>query len=194
MFNNPHFDNVRRIFADQFESDGSGYLYRKGMKGPPIRVSEAERDTFISDFNRHLRLAAWSVVPTTVLLIGLLVIFIPDVDSPIAQTATYIGIGCILVPFLLVYYWAWNRPARELERRPVEGNARSREEVRRLMFAKLTYGRLALAVVFAAAMVWKVSAKNDVLHGWGVLWLIFAAALVVFAGIQAFRKWRYERS
>ena len=131
---------------------------------------------------------------TTVLLIGLLVIFIPDVDSPAAQTATYIGIGYILAPFLLAYYWAWNRPARALERRPLEGNARSREEVRRLMFAKMTYGRLALAVVFAFATVWKVSAKNDVLHGWGVLWLIFAAVLVVFAGIQAFRKWRYERT
>ena len=34
---------------------------------------------------------------------------------------------------------------------------------------------------------------TDVLHGWGRLWLVFGAALVLLAGIQAFRKWRFER-
>jgi hypothetical protein len=57
----------------------------------------------------------------------------------------------------------------------------------------MTYGQLGFAVVVALALVWKVSARNDVLHGWGVLWLLFAAALIAGAGVQAFRKWRYER-
>lgn len=194
MFGNSHVENVRRMFADQFEPDCAAFLYRQSMKGEPIRVSEAERDGFIRDFNRRLRFGMWLLVPATLLVIGLLVLLVPDVDGPAAQTAGYIGIGCIMVPFLTGYYWAWNKPARDLERRPTEGEARSREDVRRLMFAKMTYGQLGLAVVAALALVWKVSAENDVLHGWGIFWLVFAAALIAGAGIQAFRKWRYDRN
>jgi hypothetical protein len=98
-----------------------------------------------------------------------------------------------LVPFLLLYLWAWNAPARELERRPLAGQARTPEEVRQIMFAKMTYGQLGFAVVCAVLLVWKVSAKNDVFHGWSILWLVFAAALITASGIQALRKWHHER-
>ncbi len=91
------------------------------------------------------------------------------------------------------YYWAWNAPARELERRTPVGSARTREEVRRLMLSKITYGQLGFAVLAAFALLWNASTKGDVLHGWGILWVVFAAALVVIAAIQAFRKWRFDR-
>ena len=45
-------------------------------------------------------------------------------------------------------------------------------------------------VVIAFVLVLQVSSKHDVLHGWGLLWLVLAAALVTVAGVQAFRKWR----
>lgn len=193
MFSNPHFDRVRQMFADQFEPDGSGFLYRKGMKGPAIRVSEAERDEFIAVFNKRLRYSMWSIVPATVILILLLVWLVPDVDSTAGHVAMWIGIAAILAPFMAGYYWAWTAPARDLVRRPQEGAALSEEEVRHLKFSKMTYGQLGFAVLAAVALVWKVSADTDVLHGWGMLWLIFAGLLIAGAGIQAFRKWHYER-
>jgi len=61
------------------------------------------------------------------------------------------------------------------------------------MLSRMTYGQLGIAVLAAAALVWNQSTKHDVLHGWGILWLVFAAALVVGAAVQAYRKWRYER-
>lgn len=193
MFGNSHFARVRELFSDQFEPDGAGFLYRKSMKGAAIRVTEGERDAFISAFNRRLRYAAWSIVPATLLLIGLLVVLVPDVDSPTAQVAMYVGLALILAPFLLAYYWAWNAPSRELERRPLASEARSRDEVRQLMFAKMTYGQLGLAAAGGVLLVWKVSAKHDVFHGWGVLWLVFASLLIAVAAIQACRKWLFER-
>lgn len=193
MFSNPHLDRLRQTFAEQFEPDGGSFLYRKSMKGAPIRVSVDERDRFIASFNRWLRYSAWSILPATLILIGLLVWLIPDVESTAGHVATYAGIALILVPFLAGYYWAWNAPARELERRPQEGSARSRDEVRQLIFSKMTYGQLGFAVLAGLALVWKASADTDVFHGWGVLWLIFAGLLIVIAGIQALRKWRYER-
>jgi hypothetical protein len=136
---------------------------------------------------------SWTIVPATLLLISLIVVLVPDVESPAADAAIYLGIGLIIVPFMALFYWAWNAPARELERRTPVGRARTGEEVRRLMFSRITYGQLGTAVLAAVALVWNQSTKYDVLHGWGVLWLVFAAALVLGAAIQAYRKWRYER-
>ena len=193
MFKSSHWDNARRVFADQFERDGNGFLYRKGMKGPPIRVSEAERDAFIRYFDRRLRLIGWSTLPASLLLV-LFVVWIASVKSSYADPAIYIGLACLLTLTLAGFYQAWSRPAHELERRAPEGNARSPDEMRRLNFTKMTYGRLALAAVAAPALVLNVSAKYDVMHGWGILWLFFAGGIMALAGIQAFRKWRYERT
>jgi hypothetical protein len=193
MFGNSHFERVHQLFADQFEPDGAGFLYRKSMKDAPIRVTEEERNDFVSVFKRRLRYGAWSLVPTTLLLIGLPVVLGLDIDSPSTQAAAYVGLALIMAPFLAIYYWAWKAPARQLERRPSVGEARSRAEVRELMFAKITYGQLALAVISALLLVWKVSAENDVIHGWDVLWLVLAAALIFGVAVQAFRKWRHER-
>ncbi len=54
-----NFDRVRQMFADQFEPDAQGFVYRKSMKGAPIRVSAVERDRYIATFNRYTRYASW---------------------------------------------------------------------------------------------------------------------------------------
>lgn len=66
--------------------------------------------------------------------------------------------------------------------------------MRRISLAKLTYGQLALVPLLAAALVWQMSAKYDVYHGWGRLWFITGGALVALAAVQAVRKWICERS
>ena len=193
MFWDDHFEQVRQVFADQFEPDGTGFLYRKSLRRAPIRVTEAERDGFIRTFNRRLRYAGWSILPGTMLLILLLALFVPDIDSVSGQIDMWMGFGLILVSFLLAYRWAWNAPSRELERRTPVGPQRTRQEMRRVMFARLTYAQLGSVVGVAFLLVLQVSSKSDVLHGWGILWLVLAAALVIGAGILAFRKWRSER-
>jgi peptidoglycan/LPS O-acetylase OafA/YrhL len=193
MFNNPHFDRLRQSFSDQFEPDGSSFLYRKWMKGAPIRISREERDEFVRAFNRRLRYSAWSIVPTTVILILLLAWLVPDTKSATANFATYFGIALILFPFMAGYYWAWNAPARALVHRPEVGPPRSRQEARKIGFSKMTYGQLGFAALAGIALVWKVSADTDIRHGWGRLWLVFAGLLIAGAGVQALRKWRIER-
>ena len=193
MFWNDDFAPVRQVFADQFEPDGTGFLYRKSLRRAPIRVTEAERDGFIRTFNRRLRYAGWSILPGTMLLILLLALFVPDIDSVSGQIDMWMGFGLSLASFLLAYRWAWNVPSRELERRTPVGPRRTRQEMRRVMFARLTYAQLGSVVGMAFLLVLQVSSKGDVLHGWGILWLVLAAALVIGAGIQALRKWRNER-
>lgn len=192
VFSNPYTSNRRRAFADQFEADGTGFLYRKYMKGPAIRVTEAERDEFISAFQRRLRYAVWATVPAMLLLIGALVLLVPDADSPESDTVIWAGLIAIVIPFLAASFWAWNAPARELARRTPAGEARTREEVEQIAFSQMTYGRLASAFGLALVLLWNALNRHDVLHGWDILWLGCSAALMIGVAIQVFRKWTYE--
>lgn len=193
MFGNQHFDRVRDIFADQFQPDGSGFLYRKSSKGAAIKVSAAERDAFVAGFNRKLRNSIWGILAATMLLIGVLVVLLPDVRGTAGQVSIYAGVFAIVGIFMLVYYSAWNEPMRQLDRRPITQAALTREEARRVGLAKLSYGQLCFAVVAALALVFRQSGEHDVTQGWGLLWPIFAGLLILGAAWQALRKWRSER-
>ena len=193
MFKNQHLERVRKLFADQFQPDGDAFVYRKNMKGVPIHVSEAERDAFVFAFNRRSLYWMWSIFPATLLLIGGLVAFGPDANGPYAHIAIFVGLAVILTPMMVGYYWAFKAPARELAQRPALGEALTADEVRKLRFSKMTYQNLGFAVLGSLGLLWKVSTRTDVLHGWGTLWLVFTAAIISVAGVQAFRKWRFER-
>lgn len=194
MLGNSHFDRVREIFADQFEKDANGFRYRRGMKGALYRVSEAERDQFVTTFNKRLRYASWAIAPATIILILMLACFIPDSDSAFAEGAIWGGVGAILIPFMVIYYWAWNAPSRELQSRAPEGAALTRDEARSLALSKITYRQLGLGAAFGVGLVWTKSVDVDVFHGWGVIWLIFGVALVALSVVQAIRKWRYSQN
>lgn len=193
MFGNARSDHLRQIFADQFSVGEHGLINRKHQKGAPIRVSKAERDGFVAAFNKRIRYATWFIFPATVALILLLVWLTPGADSPVSLIAMWGGIVAILLPFMMIYYWAWNAPSRELERRTPEGPALTEEEARALAFSKITYAQLALAALIGVWLIWKMSTKVDVFHGWGVVWLAFGAAVVVIAGVQAVRKWYFNQ-
>lgn len=193
MFGNSSFDHVRQIFADQFTRDAHGYVYRKSQKGAQFRISKVERDDFIATFNRRIRYSNVAMVAATVLLILLLAWQISDSESYEATIALWIGLGAIIVPFVAFYYWSWNAPARELQCRTPVSAALNANEARALGFSKISYGQLGLAAVMGVGLVWKQSLKTDVLHGWGLIWLIAGVSLVLLAAVQTFRKWRYHQ-
>jgi hypothetical protein len=193
MFGNTHLDRLRQAFADQFSDDGRGFIYRKDQKGVPVCVSELERDGFVATFDKRISYALWPIVPATLSLILLLVWLTPDSDSPAAQIGMWGGIAAILLPSLAIIYWAWGAPSRELECRLPEGPALPKEEARALALFKITYGQLALAAFMGTGLVWKMSTKTHLFHGTGLLWLVLGASLVVVAGVQALRKWRFSQ-
>lgn len=193
MFGNSHFDHVRQIFSDQFSSDDHGYVYRKNQKGAGIRVSETERDDFIAAFNRRSRYATWSIFPATIALILLLAWLSPGSDSSETDIAIWIGLGAILLPFLVFLYWSWNAPDRELRGRTPESAALDRSEARALAFSKITYGQLGLAAAMGVGLVWKQSLETDLLHGWGIIWSLMGGGLVLLSAVQVIRKWRFSR-
>lgn len=194
MPGNQNFGRGRQGFAAQFEADGSSFLYRKNMKGAPIRVSEGERDAFVNSFNRRFRYAFWSVLSLITLLIAVVVILVPNSNRALGQLVVTIGAACIILPYTVAMRWAWNAPARELERRAPAGPARSDEEFRRIKLSKMTYGQLGLAAFVVCAGLLRVSMRVDGLHGWGIVFTAFTAVLVLILAVQAVQKWRLDRS
>jgi hypothetical protein len=106
-----------------------------------------ERDEFVTTFKKHIRYATWSIVPLTIGLILLLVWLVPDADGPAAQISMWVGLAAILLPFLVIFYWAWNAPSRQLESRTPEGVRLTKEEARALAFSKITCGQPAFAAL-----------------------------------------------
>jgi len=193
MFGNSEFDHVRQIFQDQFSTDSNGFIYRKDQKGVPIRVSEFERDNFCAVFNKKIRYAVWSAIPATIILILLLVWLGADTKSAMGNMAIWVGLAAIFVSLMAMYYWVWNAPARALQHRTPEGAALTKEEARAVTWSQITYSRLALVAAAGVGLVWKMSLKMDVLHGGGVVWLVFGSILIALAGIQVIRKWLFNQ-
>jgi len=184
---------TRKSFADQFEQDGSSFIYRQSQKGEAITVSADERSRFIDEFDRNLRRGTWIMYIGLALGLGGAVLFSVLRGSDLSQAAIFVGIGIVIAPYVAYNSWVGRAPARELAgRTPIAGKF-SPDEVRRMRFQRVTYGQLATAALAGLAIPFFGSAHQDVFSGWNRLWLVFGAALIAFVAIQAFRKWRFEQ-
>lgn len=191
--NSGSWGRVRQTFLDQFQPDGTGFLYRKSQTGEGYRLSSADRDRFVEQFDRHLGRAKW------IIGIGLAVVVVAAgglsmrEDTDLSQVAIFAGIGMVMVPYLAYFRWAWAEPARELANRVPVAGERLPDEIQRLKFQRLTYGKLASAALGGLAIPFLGSSHQNVFSGWSRLWLAFGGAIVLLAAVQAFRKWQFER-
>jgi hypothetical protein len=192
MFGGSNFDRSRKMFADQFEPDGQNFLYRKYMRGAPVRVSAAERDRYAATFDRFLKYQFWGMAAGIVVLTASVVSYavVTNVDLPVM--ALYAGLGAILAAFMAGHFWIWNFPARELRGRPTIADTRSRAEMKRLYLERLTYGQIATAAGAAIVLLLRFRSGGSLLSGWNLLWTGMAAVMLVLCAVQAFRKWRLE--
>lgn len=187
------WDAARQSFADQFEQDGRAFVYRRSQKGEAIRVTTEERQNFIDGFDRNLWRAMFVMVACMVLIIGGMIVVgaLKGWDPP--EGVIVAGIVAACIPYFVCYRWAWGAPSRALEGRTPIAGARSRDEVRWLTFQKMTYGNLAVAAAGGLVFPFIGSRQGSVFSGWGRLWLAAGAVLILLAGVQAFRKWRFEQ-
>jgi len=186
--------DARKIFADQFEPDGDGFLYRKSGRGAPIRVTAAERDQFIDDFNRRFRYMVWGSAGATMAAIVLLLAFEAEL-TPIFNgyeivIAPVLGVLVILIANQKVY----GAPARELEHRHPVGFERSRDEVRRRALAKVNWAFLAVTAMGGVVYFASHVPKSGFDSGWGAMWIAGAVFYFVAMIGAAYWKWRYGRT
>ena len=186
------FDLIRKQFADQFEPDGDGFFYRRYGRDAAIRVTADEKQRFIATFNCHLKFAFWGMMVAIVALAIICVTYAVETNTEISDRTIYIGLGVITVAFIAANFWARSLPTRELRYRATVGERRSRDEMRRLMIEKITYGQLAMVGLIGVYCLLRVNYHADLLSGFNAFWLIGGALDLVLALIQAFRKWRFE--
>jgi len=185
-------DNVRRMFADQFQVEDGRLVYRKSLKGPPIPVSEAERDGYIAQFRRGLGRVYWSFVGGIIVAAtaGFIVSLAMRLDPYILTEITVLA---ALAVFVLLWRRLWNAPAREMAARLPVGHALDRGETQRRMLHRMTWGQFVLGLVAPAIVLARVGSDYDLLYGWNRLWLVGSALYLGLLAWQAYRKWRLTR-
>ena len=187
------FDQVREIFANQFEADDDGYLYRQNSKAAPIRVSARERDGFVADFNRDLRIGIWGMFAAMGAILALMLFILPlDVDSDASMVPIGAGFVMIFIVAIVSQGWAFRAPARTLTGRAAVGAARTKDEMQRRMLQKMDYRNIAgttAALVAVAALR----------YHWGQppfsgVNLFILCIIPLLLGGGAFTAWRKYRS
>jgi hypothetical protein len=193
MFGNSNLDRMRQGFADQFEPDGSNYLYRRRLKDAPIQVTAAERDRYVENYSRFVRYWYWGTLGGTILVALLFVTYAMETND-FPKLGLYIGLGFLFILLMGANYWARDLPTRELRGRGTSGDAWTPQDVKRITFSKITYGRLAGGVALALFIPFRVGLHANLLEGWNRLWFAVSAGLILLCAVQAFRKWRFESS
>jgi len=194
MFIDQAFDRLRQLYADQFESSGDGFFYRKNLKEAPILVSAAEHARYIAAYDKFIKYGPRSIIAGILAVTIGTVAYATAMNTDIPDIALYAGIIIVMIVFVAANQWARNLPARELRGRGTEGKARSRAEVRREYLRKTTYSQIAATVGAILFALFALNAREDLMSGWNRLWIAFGAITIALAGVQAFRKWRLEQA
>jgi hypothetical protein len=187
------WDRARQAFSDQFEQDGSSFIYRRSQKGEAIRVSDEERSKFINEHDRNLRRAKWIIYVGLILATTCAIAFSLLTSSDLSEGAIAASVVIVMVPYIAYYRWAWGAPSRELEGRTPIAGERPSDEIRRLRLQRITYRQLATAAGVGLAVPFFESTRQDIFSGWNRIWLILGAAIILLAAVQAFRKWRFDQ-
>src|SRR5262249_33874650 len=138
------------------------------------------------------RYVIWGGVVFTV--IGILVLSFLSPDILDSRWGHFVLIVPLVVMIMIANFWIWNAPFRALKDRPTSGDGFSRVEARNYFLTKTSYlqffGFLALFLIF----LFKQSQAENLFIGWGRLWLLFAAVLIVLVLWRVYQKWQIERA
>ena len=174
----------------RFEPDGDGFVFRQNLRAPGFRVSTAERDKFVSDFARGLRIANWGVGVATVILIGAGVWIQLSLSVTWPSYAYFLLILPLIGGFVAWTSWIRNAPVRAISTRAAVAPARSKDEARRIGFERLTWRHFGLAGLLWASLLVRVGVQHNLLEGWYRLFLVATAIVLVLFCVQAYRKFK----
>jgi uncharacterized membrane protein YozB (DUF420 family) len=186
-----------RQFAGQFDIYQNQLVYRRMSKGPPIRVSEEERDRFIADFDINVIRLFWVMFFAIIFLAaGLIVldetntIAMPDwVPIPAIMTLIFVGIYFIRRALIA--------PAAVLSQRAAMGGERSTAELKQVYLRQMIWPHVFVplplglaAAAFAILARPQFHSEHPYISGAIIL---FAAYMIVGGSITIYQKWRAER-
>jgi hypothetical protein len=113
---------------------------------------------------------------------------VPPSTLILSDPLFYGGLGIIVLPASALMYWLGGAPARTFRGRDSLGPEPTKNEVRAVSFRKMSYQRLAFVALVGGAS-YAYIARGE----WDRRWMVIPPLIVLFAAVQAFRKWRFER-
>lgn len=194
MFADVHLERVKQAFAAQFTPDRDGHIYRRGQRGPGIRVTAAERDRFVETFNRGIIRLAWGMVLITVLLLGGLALFSLELPWPLSGHEEGVATLLLIASFMLAWWWIRNAPMRALDRRATIDQGVPDAAYRRAMLVEMPWSIPIIAALFQVALIVRVALFEADPFG-RQQWSYYAVAAVGLSGMAAIAwlKWRARR-
>ena len=111
------FERQRQMFAAQFEPAGDGYIYRNHTVGDPIRVSAADRDRYVANFERFTRQGFRATLIAAIVLLAGLVAYSFATGTQVPDLVFYVAFGGMFVLYGAGHLRAWNLPLREAKGR-----------------------------------------------------------------------------
>jgi hypothetical protein len=184
MFGSSKFGEVS--FLRQFEPNDDNYLYRKGMSGPPVSVSAAERNAFIETFRRQDKWLNRGFIGS---MIGISIIFaiLPDNVDRNGTMALVVAVATGL--FMFSWLKIHHAPMRLLRSRPTVGPPPSRAELRKITDDVVPWWFVPLVLLFSVPLASKLLETGLTLSVDSLLGLVGVVGTI--SSLQlAFRKWR----
>lgn len=181
---------MKESFANRFEPDGDGYLFRSNLKAPGIRVTAAERDRFVQAYGRRVTILIWVGASATVLVAAAVIWAYVSTSAEMPDWVMWLVLGPCLAATTLLIVWFWSAPNRALRNRMPQAPGRTKDQANAVAFGRMTWPKLGASAISIPVMLLLVSRSSNLLVGWNRLWLMLATALAVLLAVQAFRKWR----
>ncbi|QDZ06525.1 hypothetical protein FPZ24_02765 [Sphingomonas panacisoli] len=146
-------NTVRENFARQFVPDRDGYVYRRRQRGEAFRVTAAERDRFVADFDRGVGRLFWGGLVTLIAVMAVFEIW-PTILPPDwqARHEVIVAVGASIA-FLIIWWRLSSAPDRALERRVPMAGALDAAARRRVNFAGLPWAVLIFGAVLTLGMI-----------------------------------------
>jgi len=179
---------VEERFANRFEAAGDGYVFRANLRAVGYPFSAEERDHAVSEFKRRYVWLTWGFSAATISIFMTVVWLFFSQSDHVPDAAIYLVLGVCAGLYLIPFYWLWNAPVRLCRDRVQGVEGRTTGEARRVAFERLTWTQLGTTVLLVGLMLWRVSARANLLVGWNRLWLLLGAATLVLVVVQAIRK------
>jgi hypothetical protein len=193
MFKSGQIEYFRSSFAEQFEADGDGYLYRKFRKGAPVRVTARERNDFVATFERRYKSAYLTMVIGLFILMVAMVTIAFAAGYDLEKYVVYSVLTCWSSLFLFAHYRIWNAPARALGRRPKLGGERSRAEMRNIMIAEESYLKFVGLLVLFLMLLLNLATQSEPLGYFDMALMTLYIVMIPITAWLILRKWRFDR-
>jgi hypothetical protein len=194
MFENTILDRTKRAFAEQFEKETSGYLFRENQQGAAIPVSDVERDAFVKRYGIAATILSFLFVAGFLGIVFAIGTYTDQMESPPSDETIIAGVIGITVVLAMVYIIAvlriWRTPVRVLARRSAVRMERSSDAAAAAMISKIGWTQLGFGAIAIAFAVLKFSRNYDLTQGMGLILTSLAGLAALVLAYQAYRKWK----